>query len=400
MSDVFTARTNAWRTDMQRGRELASDTAGRVSGQVADPSSVSHACDGCADAMPCGRCGGNIELTHPAYQALAWNLDMFRSKLATASPLIGIATIIENWRNSVLPNDESTRAIERLLGGILSQQTSAIVPVNSRIFADIVDPNGPYWKFASELGSGVSVGLRVSDPAVGEDGMCCPDHIQIPIDLQYTIIETPLEWVVDIQFGYEAEWKPAGTAPEDVYCSCACCEARQFWEFRSSSSATAPMQTLVPDGEDCAYIRIGTNVVGQNSRTSTNFIPAFRVRSGEVPIPNPNEWVYRCAGVRYPDPNGAQPTDNGSYTTCSYESDDHPQFAIPKTLTYYKYESTWTVKILDACALYTERMRAEFKLTYEGVIGPNGPEGDPAGSVSVVAGSNRSPPRSVTVQRH
>lgn len=129
MSDVFTARTNAWRADMQRGETSDGNGPG--------------GCDGCSDAAPCSGCG--TPLTDPAHQRLEWARMIsdrpgeslfWRTALAADAYFNGGAGGNPSPKSRISKFVSMTQAIVSHYSDITSRQGSFLPPMQIGVSAD------------------------------------------------------------------------------------------------------------------------------------------------------------------------------------------------------------------------------------------------------------------------
>lgn len=170
MSDIFTARTSAWRAEMQRGEGGSGVSPVQLPTTAAvddHDDGMTHSCSGCAGGEPCGSCGGNISKTHPAYQALGWGL-------ATASPALD-----PQWRAAHV-----AQALRDAAANSGDGAWTAIESMVRRVAATYLVAQQGGNAVSALLGAWPPVGIVASDDGRGGGGGGIvfeeeePDHIE------------------------------------------------------------------------------------------------------------------------------------------------------------------------------------------------------------------------------
>ena len=222
--DIFSARTDAWRSEMQRGQVPVGAPRFEAVVHSADGDHGGDACTGCSDGAPCSGCGQPLWVNSPAQQALQWGGLMARGDV---DPFWKLATIAESLRSAPARDasaewkamEQSVRYFQvlSLLGAQGSNASMAVADLLSSAdgFDIATDDDGDGGMGGGGIGGGM--GGDNPSPAMGDSqgvsltwgATCCCKAISAVYSLKQTQFGDSLtDWKYEADSRFNMEILP------------------------------------------------------------------------------------------------------------------------------------------------------------------------------------------------
>lgn len=243
MSSISAGRRNALRGTTSERDDMADADAVHATSRGVRPDSdsgFSHTCDGCDAAAPCGSCGGNIRVDHPAYQAFQWALLGMRPG---EDPFWAAAMVAQTLSDApARTSDPSWAALDSMIRRVQSVQVVSAQGANAKgmllsawrddpVFREIAasDPDIAFKSIGAEgvFASAMMMQADACCPTLDnyswaevhppKPGVSLAPQLGLPDD---ELVEGSL---ISASFSVKAHFEE-GEGEDGVSCKCSCCE--------------------------------------------------------------------------------------------------------------------------------------------------------------------------------